>query len=182
MTQVRRHIQNRLQVWNQLIELYGNRCVYCHDNYATQIDHVVPYSYCYAHDLENLRPSCARCNMLARDATFFDFEEKYNYVQDKVARHGSGNKMLLCSVCMIPYYSALHPNSLFCPACWAKEYRSEVPAQKQWRDWLKKLSLAEIEYRAYLDLSDYIYNTKSHNVPKLRKLELLAEYTAEYDK
>lgn len=178
----RRTITNRLRVWNELIELYGNRCVYCHDNYATQIEHVVPYSYCYAHDIENLRPACARCNILASDATFFDFEEKYNYVKDKLARSSGGPKMLTCSVCMIPYYSALHPSSLFCPMCWAKEYRKDVPVQKQWRDWLGKLSVAGIEYRAYVDLSEYIYNTKSRNVPKLRKLDLLAEFTAEYDK
>jgi len=165
-----------------LISLYGNRCVYCHDNYATQIDHVVPYSYCYANDIENLRPSCAYCNILASDATFFDFEEKYNYVADMRAKSQSGRRMLLCSVCMIPYYSALHPSALFCPVCWAKEYRKDVPAPKQWRDWLGKLSMAGIEHRAYMDLAEYIYNTKSHNVPKLRKLELLAEFTAEYDK
>ena len=93
-------LRNKKSIWNELLLMYGEKCVYCHSQIATQIDHVIPYSYIPCHDLINLRPSCARCNLIASDKVFEDFDEKYKYVRSKCNKEN----LLRCTNCTIPFY------------------------------------------------------------------------------
>jgi 5-methylcytosine-specific restriction endonuclease McrA len=45
-----------------IINRYGNQCFYCGELF-THIDHYMPLSRGGAHTLENVRPSCAHCNL-----------------------------------------------------------------------------------------------------------------------
>lgn len=61
----------RLEVYNK----YGKKCAYCGNDIEYknfQIDHYIPQRYYYKHDgdkndIENLKPSCKRCNHYKRD-------------------------------------------------------------------------------------------------------------------
>lgn len=176
----RRKLSGYRQIWAFLIDAYGERCVYCHNNISTQIDHVIPYSYCRYHGLENLRPSCAWCNLLASDNVFEDFDAKYAYIRQRIkAKKKSGN-MLLCSVCLLPYYSALHKSFIFCPRCYAKEYELPTPRSAPWREWIDTLATAGIRYRAHYDLADRIYELKVFGIPQKQKVEMLVDFAMGY--
>jgi hypothetical protein len=176
----RRPISGYRQVWAFLIDAYGEKCVYCHRNISTQIDHVIPYSYSRYHGLDNLRPCCGWCNLLASDAVFEDFEAKYTYIRQRVKAKRQQNSMLLCSVCLLPYYSAIHQSFIFCPRCYAKEYDLPTPKAKAWRSWVETLSTAGIRYRAHYDLADKIYTMKVFGIPQKQKVEMLVEFAMAY--
>lgn len=176
----RRRLSGYRQIWNYLIDAYGERCVYCHRNISTQIDHVIPYSYSRYHGLENLRPSCSWCNLLASDAVFEDFESKYAYVGQRLKSKGNRGNMLVCSVCLLPYYSALHQSFIFCPRCYAKEYQLLQPKNKSWRDWIDTLATAGIRYRAHYDLADKMYQMEVFGIPQKQKIEMLVDFAMQY--
>jgi 5-methylcytosine-specific restriction endonuclease McrA len=46
-----------------IINKYGNKCVYC-DGLFEEIDHYVPLSKGGSHTLDNVRPSCEHCNLI----------------------------------------------------------------------------------------------------------------------
>jgi 5-methylcytosine-specific restriction endonuclease McrA len=47
----------------EVFNKYGNQCFYCKMKNFEHLDHFVPLSKGGAHTLENVRPSCAECNM-----------------------------------------------------------------------------------------------------------------------
>lgn len=146
-------LRNKENIWNQLLLMYGEKCVYCHNQIATQIDHVIPYSYIPCHDLINLRPSCARCNLIASDKVFEDFEEKYKYVRTKNFK----STLLRCIVCTIPFYSELHTNQFYCPHCVLCEYPNNRINQESWNKWLIILKTAGMFPQAYEEVSDMVF-------------------------
>lgn len=54
-------------------------CQYCGDH-ATEIDHVVPWSYIENNKDSNLVASCGPCNRKASNKGFDSFEEKKRYI------------------------------------------------------------------------------------------------------
>ncbi len=176
----RRRLPGYRQVWAFLIEAHGSKCVYCHRNISTQIDHVIPYSYSRYHGIENLRPCCAWCNLTASDSVFENFEEKYAYIRKRIKSKGNQGNMLLCSVCLIPYYSALHKSFIFCPRCHAKEYDLPPPRDKSWSSWISTLNSAGIRYRAHYELADKLYELKVSGITQKDKVEMLVEYAMAY--
>lgn len=175
MKNYRRAIGGYRQIWATLMSVYGEKCVYCHQAIATQIDHVIPYSYCHYHGLENLRPSCAWCNILASDSVFEDFEQKYDYIRGKRAsKRRNPNAMLDCTTCLIPYYSALHPNAFLCPRCYSIEYKTDLSKCKGWRDWLSILKSVGVDYEAYFALAQLVREYGS--MPKKDKVEFLVGF------
>lgn len=179
-TQKRRGMSGYREIWAFLIDAYGERCVYCHRNISTQIDHVIPYSYSRYHGIDNLRPCCSWCNLLASDSVFENFEAKYAYVRQRVKAKGNQGSMLLCSVCLLPYYSALHRSFVFCPRCYAKEYENPTPKNKPWRDWIDTLAAAGIRYRAHYDLADKLYTMQVFGIPQKQKVEMLVDFAMMY--
>lgn len=45
-----------------IINVYGNKCFYCDGDFE-HVDHFIPLSKGGDHSLENVRPSCAQCNL-----------------------------------------------------------------------------------------------------------------------
>jgi len=58
--------------FDNIIEKYGDKCVYCSGIFE-HIDHYVPLSKGGEHTLENVRPSCARCNLTKNNKMPEDF-------------------------------------------------------------------------------------------------------------
>src|SRR3989304_7276904 len=69
--------------WDELIDLYGRLCFYCHEEIANTIDHVTPWSYDYDNSIENLVPACSLCNSIAADKHFDDVEQKRQYILNR---------------------------------------------------------------------------------------------------
>jgi hypothetical protein len=74
-------------------------CVYCGD-VATEVDHVVPYSWDHCNDMDNLVGACRRCNSLASNKIFPDFDAKKEYILYKISHRRNKHKDLEPSLCM----------------------------------------------------------------------------------
>lgn len=59
---VTQEVINPEEVRKHLVGVYGDACLYCGKPEYESIDHFVPLSRGGLHNLENLRPSCAKCN------------------------------------------------------------------------------------------------------------------------
>lgn len=60
----------------QLIKKYGNNCFYCLNGSFEHLDHYIPLSKGGSHTLENVRPSCQKCN-----------NKKYNKLPTEFVEH-----------------------------------------------------------------------------------------------
>lgn len=176
MKEERRRLSGYREIWVFLIKAYGERCVYCHKNISTQIDHVIPYSYCRYHGIENLRPACACCNLIASDKVFETFEAKYEYIKKERAKGKGTYSLLVCSNCLLPFYSALGRSAFYCPRCNAREYEMPPPKSKAWRSWLDTLTKAGISYRAHFYLADKLESWGVFNIPTKDKVEHIVQY------
>lgn len=171
----RRRIVGYNQIWKFLIDAYGARCVYCHKNIFTQIDHVIPVSYIKYDGIENLRPCCAWCNLTASDKVFNDFDEKYEFIRSEINRQKKRQHQLNCVKCLLPYYSALQGNFIFCPRCYAVEFDTTYLNNKAWQEWLHTLTNAGIIFRANFSLADTI-DTLDYNLSLSDEIDVLVEY------
>ena len=59
-----------------LKNIYGDLCIYCAKNIATTVDHIIPVSRCGANILQNLLPSCKKCNQEKKDSSIYAFCSK----------------------------------------------------------------------------------------------------------
>lgn len=59
-----------------VIRLYGDACVYCDGGAFEHLDHYVPVSQGGPHTLENVRPSCAFCNMSKSNHSPEEWEQR----------------------------------------------------------------------------------------------------------
>ena len=57
-------------------------CGYCGDP-ASEVDHIIPYSYVQKHDDENLVGACSICNRIASNKVFDGFIEKQSYILEE---------------------------------------------------------------------------------------------------
>jgi hypothetical protein len=75
-------------------------CVYCGD-YATEVDHVVPWNYVHCNDEDNFVGACRDCNGIASDKVFVDFNAKREYILS-MRKHRKFKAKLLAriSVCV----------------------------------------------------------------------------------
>lgn len=172
----RRYLKDKQAIWSKLISVYGKHCVYCHRNLATTLDHVIPYSYSGYHGIENLRPCCTWCNLHLSDKLFDDFESKYAFARE-LYKTKSKNDMLICSTCLLPFYSAMQSNAFLCNYCYSKEYINTTCNDRTWSNWLSLLEKSKIDYEAHFKLSDYL-ETLNTSIPKKDKIELLQKFTS----
>lgn len=84
--------------------------------------------------------------------------------------------MTTCGNCLLPYYSALCPSFVYCPRCYAKEYKKPMPKSNAWREWLDKLTAAGISYRAHFYLADKMREWNAQTVPVKEKIEHIVQY------
>lgn len=64
-------------------------CIYCGGD-ATEVDHIIPYSYSQDNRKINLVPACGECNRLVSDKVFDTFVEKILFIQRERKRKKLG--------------------------------------------------------------------------------------------
>lgn len=72
-------------------------CQYCFEG-ATEIDHIIPYSYIPCNLDENLVASCGECNRLASNMVFDSFLDKYMYIKRRREQRGIRRHSLVVSI------------------------------------------------------------------------------------
>lgn len=67
-------VANSLSVsdWNEILESYGNKCVYCNSP-ATEQDHLIPFFSGGGNVPENVVPSCKTCNVTKGKKSLLNF-------------------------------------------------------------------------------------------------------------
>jgi 5-methylcytosine-specific restriction endonuclease McrA len=55
--------EHTTEEWTALCHAYDNRCLRCGDEGPLTVDHIVPLTRGGTHNLANLQPLCARCNV-----------------------------------------------------------------------------------------------------------------------
>ena len=160
--------------WTELTSVYGEMCCYCHVQIATQLDHVIPYTFSFDNSIHNLRPSCAWCNLLASDKVFESFEDKYDYIKRKRDKAtNKRNKMLTCTCCMLPYYSELsNCNAFLCPRCYAYEYDT-VNTGIDFAKWLDLLIESGIDYQLNFALADKIHSGNMFGIRERDRIAMM---------
>lgn len=48
--------------WQNVLQLFGNRCAYCFESTVLHMDHIDPLSRGGTHELSNVAPACLTCN------------------------------------------------------------------------------------------------------------------------
>lgn len=168
--------------WDILVSIYGTTCVYCHDNPATVIDHVIPVSWKLSNHISNLRPACEWCNLHASDSVFETFEEKYEWLRQKRARqHWGKQKRTVCTICRLPYQRPLHsPNLFFCASCYDYEYGKTLRLRPQWIQWLELCRRAGFVIEAHEDLARWHRTLHGTSITVKERATKLAEFYALY--
>ena len=77
MPKLRRRITSSQRL--QVLERDEYLCQYCGDD-ATEVDHIIPWSFCLKDDLNNLVASCKLCNAYAGSCIFDSFQDKKAYI------------------------------------------------------------------------------------------------------
>lgn len=74
---------------------YGGRCAYCGDLLGDrfQIDHIDPKYIGGKDDLENLNPSCARCNNWKQTFSIEQFRNEIQRQTERLAKYQSGYRL-----------------------------------------------------------------------------------------
>jgi hypothetical protein len=141
--------------WDILTSIYGTTCVYCHDNPATQIDHVIPVSWKLSNHISNLRPCCQLCNLMVSACVFETFEDKYEWMRaERLRNRRNAHNRTVCVRCLLPYQRPLHSPSLFlCAECYDAEYEKDTHLRPQWREWLHLCSTAGFIVEAHRQLA-----------------------------
>jgi len=111
----------------QILERDCYVCAYCLGE-AEVVDHVVPWSYSYCDDRDNLVSSCTTCNQIVSNFVFDNFDEKREFIQ--ATRSGRRWKKRLkrlgppmCVDCGNVFNERASGATLFlCPDCAAEEY------------------------------------------------------------
>ena len=65
-----------------VLERDGEICTYCGDP-ATQVDHIMPWSYYPDNNPDNLASACQTCNLMAGNKLFKNFAHKKTYLLDE---------------------------------------------------------------------------------------------------
>lgn len=126
--------------WRKLIEIHGEMCFYCQIEPSLCIDHIIPVSYGGNDEIENLVPSCNRCNLTASDKVFNDVYHKRQYI---LANRKKKLTHAMCSACLLPYqYRIDSPSLVLCAECYDAEYGTNYAQGKGWASWIDDLEAA----------------------------------------
>lgn len=168
--------------WDVLVSIYGTTCAYCHENYATQIDHVIPVSWKLSNHIDNLRPCCEWCNLAMGDKVFETFDDKYEWLREQRLRRNIGKqKRTVCTVCRLPYQRPLHsPNLFLCASCYDTEYRKAFSLKPQWKQWLELCRRAGFIIEAHQDLAAWHRSLYGTSITKQQRARQLAEFYSYY--
>lgn len=67
---------------NDIINKYGDKCFYCSGVFE-HIDHYIPLSKNGTHTLDNVRPSCKKCNLCKNSKSPEDWYKYYNKLKEQ---------------------------------------------------------------------------------------------------
>lgn len=180
--QVFRRSQKYKSKWYELLEVYGENCVYCHIVPATEIDHVIPLSYIQYDGIENLRPCCSWCNLLASATVFDDFDAKYEWLRGKRSRKQKGNsRRTFCTDCRLPYQYPAHSPAMFqCPECYDIDNYTGFSERREWTNWIMLLGEADIDVRVYRDFGREMRSLRGTNLTARQKNDLFGTMASYY--
>jgi 5-methylcytosine-specific restriction endonuclease McrA len=116
-------------------------CAYCGGR-ATEVDHVIPFTYCRDDSDTNLVAACKLCNSLASDRVFDTIEDKRKFVlARRAARRVSyrspqqliGRPACTCADCGKPFQPNVgRATNLLCSQCLIRDHskgRRYIPPQ-----------------------------------------------------
>lgn len=63
----------------RILERDGYVCIYCGAD-ATEVDHIIPYSFIHDNDESNLVSCCRDCNLISHDRIFNSFSDKFAFI------------------------------------------------------------------------------------------------------
>ena len=66
--------------WGQMLVAFGGRCAYCGSDGKIHMDHMTPVSRGGHHNIDNLQPLCAACNIRKHDMTDAEYRAKYPHL------------------------------------------------------------------------------------------------------
>jgi len=165
-----------LRKWALVMDTYGDMCAYCHNQPATQIDHVVPVSWKEWNHIYNLRPACAWCNLLASSQVFDDFDSKYEWLRTERNRKRKfrGNRTV-CTCCKLPFQNPIHaPNYFLCAECYSVEYRKALQFRAPWVEWLDLVTAAGFIVPAHRALGEIVRENPGTTISAKEKARILA--------
>ena len=113
----------------RILERDGYVCFYCLGE-ATEVDHIVPWSYTFDDHPDNLISSCSLCNALASDKVFPTLAAKAEYIAKKrqSRRHRSHYPMAICPDCGQPFCPGVNgASNLLCGRCYEPLESYEPP-------------------------------------------------------
>jgi len=105
-------------------------CAYCLGN-ATEVEHVVPFSYSGCDDEDNLVASCKECNRIASNFVFDNFDEKCEFIRTRRAGRKWTKRLRrmgppICTDCKRTFIECNDGATMFlCPECANLEYAPE---------------------------------------------------------
>lgn len=165
-----------LRKWDLVIEIYGELCAYCHNQPATQIDHVIPVSWKECNHIYNLRPACAWCNLLAGSKVFENFDAKYEWLRaERNRKRRFKGARTVCTCCKLPFQNPLHsPNFFLCGECYEYEYQKPIRKRLLWIEWLELCTEAGFIVPAHRALARIVRESPGTTIPSREKARLLA--------
>ena len=167
---------NHLRKWVLVTEMYGDMCAYCHNQPATQIDHVIPVSWKECNHIWNLRPACAWCNLLAGSSVFDNFDDKYEWLRaERNRKRKFRGTRTVCSCCKLPFQNPFHaPNFFLCAECYDYEYNKLYHLKRPWVEWLNLVTTAGFIVPAHRALGRIVRENPGTTIPAKEKAALLA--------
>jgi hypothetical protein len=94
-------------------------CQYCND-WATEVDHIIPASFGGTDHESNLVASCRYCNAKAWNRVFDSFDEKRAYLQQFAPQHRRARRrrLCICADCQEVFeYRKDGATAVLCPLC-----------------------------------------------------------------
>lgn len=78
----------------RILKRDNHTCVYCFE-LATEVDHIIPYSYIPDNTDGNLVASCRLCNSIAGSMVFDSFILKYQYIKREREKRGPSDNPVI---------------------------------------------------------------------------------------
>jgi 5-methylcytosine-specific restriction endonuclease McrA len=68
-----------IKQWNEIKEIFNNKCCYCGRERILEQDHFIPLSKGGAYTFNNIVPACKSCNSGKRNNDFFEWYPKQKF-------------------------------------------------------------------------------------------------------
>lgn len=161
------HKRTHSRHWGALVNAYGQTCYYCGE-FATVIDHVIPFSYGGSDGIDNLVLSCSLCNIIADDSVFDTLEEKQSFILAKRRRKGRVTRAI-CTNCLLPFdYRVLSPSLFLCAECYDQdEGELKYSLRPSWQRWIELLIEAGVPVEAHREMKELGLKTRERKLVSL---------------